>query len=214
MTALKMGWVIFVITAAVAAYYIGTAPAGIEIPVHWGIDGTPDRYGSVTEGMATPPGVMLLVLTIMSVLKWLEPRQENLKRSNKARGWIALAVVMLMAVLEVGNVFIVEGHDVPMTRVVFVGVGLMFVIMGNFFGKIRSNFFIGVRTPWTLSSDEVWRQTHRLSGKIFMLAGALLMPVAWIAPEGWLFYTMLFVMIPTILTPLVYSWWLWKKEQN
>jgi len=214
MTALKMGWVIFGITAAVSAYYIGTAPAGLEIPVHWGIDGTADRYGTVMEGLATPPGVMLLVLAIMSVLKWIEPRQENLKRSNKARGWIALAVVLLMVVLEVGNIFIIEGHAVPMVRVVFFGIGVMLMVIGNFFGKIRSNFFLGVRTPWTLSSDEVWRQTHRLAGKLFMLVGALLMPIAWLVSENGIVYAMAFLVVPATLIPVFYSWWLWKKEQN
>ena len=214
MTALKTGWVIFAITAAISAYYIGTAPAGIEIPIHWGIDGSPDRMGSVTEGMLMPPAVMLLILAVMSALKWFEPRKENLLRSNTARGWIALSVILLMMVIEVGNIAILNGYEAPMVRLVFFGVGLMLMVMGNFFSKVRSNFFIGIRTPWTLSSDQVWQKTHRLGGKLFMLAGALLVPAAWGLAESALIYAMAALIVPAVLIPAFYSWWLWKKEQS
>lgn len=214
MSALKVGWIIFVITAAVSFYVIGTAPAGIEVPVHWGADGNVDRYGSVMEAMLVPPGAMALVLGIISALKWFEPRQENLKRSNTARGWIALSVVLLMMVLHAGTVALVYGYEAPMLRLVFFGIGLTLTVMGNFLSKIRSNFFLGIRTPWTLSSDEVWRKTHRLAGKLFMLAGLLLLASAWIVSENSLTYAVVGLVLPAALIPAIYSWWLWKKGQN
>lgn len=214
MKAMKLGWIIFALTSIFSAYVIGASPSGIEIPVHWNIDGEPDRYGSVYEAMLVGPAVMLLILTVMSVLKYIEPRQENLKKSDTARGWIALATVLLMLIITAANYFIIQGYEVPMVRVVFSGIGFMFMILGNFFQKIRSNFFLGLRTPWTLSSDEVWRQTHRLAGRLFMVVGAVLVPIAWVFSEDGLTYTMAFLVIPATLIPVIYSWWLWKKEQN
>ena len=65
------------------------------------------------------------------------------------------------------------GKPVDMNRGVEAGVGLLLIVLGNFMGKITRNFFVGIRTPWTLASDEVWLRTHRLGGKLFVLAGAV-----------------------------------------
>lgn len=213
MTALKFGWILCVLSAIVSAIVLSQSPEGIEIPLHWGIDGTPDRYGPAWEGLFMPPGVMALVLTIFSVLKWIEPRQENLEKSSTARGGIALAVVLMMLILQAGTIAFVFGNEVPMVRLALFAVGLTLMVVGNFLGKTRSNFFIGIRTPWTLSSDEVWRKTHRLGGKVFMLAGALVGVGAWVLSESNLTHLIIVVIVPAIFIPATYSWWLWRQEQ-
>ena len=214
MTALKFGWVICVLSAVVSAVVLQQVPEGMEVPLHWGIDGTPDRYGPAWEGLFMPPGVMALVLGIFSILKWIEPRQENLQKSLPARGGIALAVVLMMLVLQAGTIAIALGNEVPMVRLVLFAVGLMLTVMGNFLGKTRSNFFIGIRTPWTLSSDDVWRKTHRLGGKLFMVAGLLLATGSWFLAEANLEYLVIAGVVPAALIPVLYSWWLWRQESK
>ena len=132
----------------------------------------------------------------------------------RARGGIALGVVLMMLVLEAGNIAIALGNEVPMVRLVLFAVGIMLMVMGNFLGKTRSNFFIGTRTPWTLSSDEVWRRTHRLGGKLFMVAGAVLMAGAWVLAEANLEYLIVVGVVPASVIPVIYSWWLWRQEQS
>ncbi len=212
MTALKFGWLLCLVSAIVSGAVLWQSPAGIEIPLHWGIDGTPDRYGPAWEGLFMPPAVMAMVLGIFSVLKWMEPRQENLEKSSKARGGIALAVVLMMLIIQAGTIGFVLGSDVPMVRLVFFAMGLMFMLMGNFLGKTRSNFFIGIRTPWTLSSDEVWRKTHRMGGKLFMAVGAVMAGIAWLVAQSNLAFVLIICVVPAVLIPAVYSWWLWRQE--
>ena len=212
MTALRLGWIICLLSAIVSFVVLQQVPEGVEVPLHWGIDGTPDRYGPAWEGLFMPPGVMALVLGIFSVLKWIEPRQENLQKSLVARGGIALAVVLMMLVLQAGTIAIALGNEVPMVRLVLFAVGLMLMVMGNFLGKTRSNFFIGIRTPWTLSSDDVWRKTHRLGGKLFMAAGAIMTAGSWVIAETSLEYLIVGGVVPAALIPVVYSWWLWRQE--
>lgn len=214
MITFRFAWIVCVFSAIVSAIVFVQIPEGVEVPLHWGIDGTPDRYGPAWQGLFMPPAVMAFVLGILSILKWIEPRQENLQKSMRARGGIALAVVLMMLVVQAGTISIALGNEVPMVRLVLFAVGLMLMVMGNFLGKTRSNFFIGIRTPWTLSSDEVWRRTHRLGGKLFMVAGAAMTAGAWVLAEANLKYLIVAGVVPASVIPVVYSWWLWRQEQS
>mgnify|MGYP002631166598 CR=1 FL=1 len=214
MTAFKFAWIVCALSAIAAAIVTLQIPDGVQVPLHWGLDATPDQYGPAWQGLFMPPAVMVFVLGIFSILKWIEPRQENLQKSMRARGGIALGVVLMMLVLEVGNIAIALGNEMPMVRLVLFAVGIMLMVMGNFLGKTRSNFFIGIRTPWTLSSDEVWRKTHRLGGKLFMASGAILMAGAWVLAEANLEYLIVAGVVPSTVIPVVYSWWLWRQEQS
>ncbi len=94
------------------------------------------------------------------------------------------------------------------------GIGIMFAIIGNYFGKLQSSFFIGIRTPWTLSSDTVWRKTHRLAGKLFVVAGLLVFVFSFLIAKENLQYLIIGMILPSALFPLGYSWFIWRKEQE
>ena len=101
-----------------------------------------------------------------------------------------------------------------MLMIVGLAVGTLFIIVGNYLGKTRSNFFIGIRTPWTLSSDSVWQKTHRLAGKLFMLSGLIIVVSSWFIANSNLGTLVIFTVLPAALIPCIYSWWLWRSEQN
>ncbi len=87
----------------------------------------------------------------------------------------------------------------------------VFIVLGNYLGKVRKNFFIGIRTPWTLASDEVWNRTHRLGGWIFVLIGFFMFLNAFIRfSEGWLIGSIVVV----ALIPIVYSYVLYRKVEG
>lgn len=213
MNAIKLGWIVCVITAAVAVVTLQQIPEGMELPLHWDIDGQADRIGPAWQGLFMPPMALAIILIIFSALKYLEPRTENLRNSSRAIGGIVLAVVVLMVTLEVVYVSLALGHDVPVIRFVFFSVGLMFTIIGNFLSKMRSTFFVGIRTPWTLSSDDVWRKTHRLGGRMFMILGAIIALGAWFIQDRALTQLTAAGTVITAIFVVAYSWWLWRKEQ-
>ena len=108
-----------------------------------------------------------------------------------------------VVVLLVGS-----GHELSVRRAVLGGLGIFFVVLGNYFGKIRRNHLIGIRTPWTLCDDENWLLTHRLGGPVFMLGGAVLTLGALSgAPSSFLWI----VLTVTVLVPTVYSYLLSMK---
>ena len=90
-------------------------------------------------------------------------------------------------------------------------VGLLFVVMGNFLGKVRKNFFLGIRTPWTLASDEVWAKTHRLGGWCFVTAGVFMAIMGVVAPTSTWFIA---AIIAIALIPVVYSFFAYRKIEG
>jgi uncharacterized membrane protein len=91
-------------------------------------------------------------------------------------------------------------------------VGLLFIGIGYMMGKARRNFFIGIRTPWTLSSETVWDETHKLGAKMFMLGGLVTIVSALLGENGiWL---MLIAMLAAAFVPIVYSYILWRRENQ
>ena len=88
---------------------------------------------------------------------------------------------------------------------------MLFMVIGNFLGKVRKNFFLGIRTPWTLASDEVWAKTHRLGGWCFVLAGAIMIVMAFVGPGmSWLIY----LIVAIALAPVVYSYFAYRNIEG
>ena len=105
------------------------------------------------------------------------------------------------------------GWPVNITTVVLVGLGLLFVVVGNVLPRARSNFVFGIRTPWTLSSDAVWARTNRVGGYTMVAAGLLTVAAAFVArPLG--VVIALASMFIAALTPIVYSYVLWSRERG
>ncbi len=206
-------WLICVLSAIVSFVVFQYIPEGIELPIHWGADGAPDRYSPAWKGIFIPPALMVVMTGLFSALKWVEPRAENLQKSLRARDGFALAVVLMMIVIQAGTIGAVMGYEISNLRLVLFAGGLGLLVMGNFMGKTRSNFFIGLQTPWTLASETVWRKTHRFGGKLQILAGALMMTGALMLSEIIFKYVAFGIVLPVILIPAAYSWWLWRQEQ-
>jgi len=89
-------------------------------------------------------------------------------------------------------------------------IGVLFIILGNYMGKIKPNWFMGIRTPWTLSNEEVWNKTHRLGGKMFILLGLVMICGTFLPSETfWKAFTVSIVII--LLIPMIYSYLLYRK---
>ncbi|MGA0704549.1 MAG: SdpI family protein [Steroidobacteraceae bacterium] len=146
-------------------------PADFQFSVHFDLSGRADRLGGKAEGLLLLPAIALLLLVLFPLLPRLDPRRENLERSSRLYGviWIGVLVILGFAHATVVLVSLQVGIDPLAWMPLLIGAFLM--ILGNNLGKSRSNFFAGIRTPWTLSSEYAWMRTHRLGGKLFMLAG-------------------------------------------
>jgi uncharacterized membrane protein len=105
------------------------------------------------------------------------------------------------------------GYNVSMNMLACSGTGAMFLVMGNYLGKVRSNYVFGVRTPWTLASELSWNKTHRLAGRMFVACGALLIVAALTGISGTLLLSILIGSISVaVIIPTVYSYFVWRND--
>jgi uncharacterized membrane protein len=100
-----------------------------------------------------------------------------------------------------------------MERVLPVGIGVLFIVIGNLLPRARPNWFVGIRTPWTLSSDRVWEKTHRFGGQVFV-GGGILMLLSGLVLAQWAHVAVFIIIALCAASVLVYSYVEWKREQN
>lgn len=186
-------------------------PDDVQIPTHFGPDGQPDDYGGKFEGLLLLPLVSGAILTLLLFVPRIEPRRSNILRSGKAYGAFRVAIMLFFLALHTSIVLTVLGYNVPLNSVLSVTVGILFMVIGNYMGKIRSTFTFGIRTPWTLSSDLSWNKTHRLGGKLFMLSGLAILVCGLFAPNL-LFPVLLIAPLGTVGVTLIYSYTVWKGD--
>jgi uncharacterized membrane protein len=182
-----------------------------RIPAHWNFEGQVDRYGGKFEGLLVLPLVALGLYVVLRVVPALDPGKENYQTFRRAYDAIRLTVTLFLAAIYTVGVLTAFGYHVNMTTVVGLAMGVLFLVLGNVMGKIRPNWFVGVRTPWTLSSKLSWTKTHRLAGWLFILMG--LFAIAWgITQNVWVFGTMLAADGVCVVTILVYSYLVYRKD--
>ena len=189
-------------------------PADLQLPIHWSLGGVPDRFASKWVALFLPPAVTAAVAAFFWFLPALEPRERNLERSQGlyVAGWAALLV--LMVAVEAMTLSAALHWGLRVFGIMTGGVGLTFILIGNQLGKSRSMYLVGIRTPWTLASEEVWIKTHRLGGKLMVAAGALLVLAAVLPlPSGLLATSFAGAIALVVGAPVIYSYLLWRRER-
>lgn len=149
-----------------------------RLPIHWNIHGEVDGWGNKFMGLLFVPLIVLGIYVLMVVLPWFDPGKANYQSFQRVYGIIRIAIVAYMSAVYGAMLYAAFGHKLNMTSVILPLVGILFIVLGNFLSKIRPNWFVGVRTPWTLSSQLSWDKTHRLAGRLFIVMGFLFVPVA------------------------------------
>jgi len=206
--------VLLVATTGAAWWVWRQLPADARVPMHWNAAGEIDGYGS-RASLFLLPGTILLLTLLFAGLPYIEPRRGNLLRSSRAYGALWIAVVAFLALIHGASLAAALGRPAPMDKLATGGVGAVFLILGNYLGKVRSNYFFGVRTPWTLSSELSWNKTHRLAGRLFVVLGMATMIAALAGPSGLpLTIGWLISLGAATLIPVVYSYFVWRSDPH
>ena len=206
--------VVFLFTLALTVWAWGKIPATAQIPFHWNIQGKVDNYASKPVGLLMGP-VMIIFLTLLMILvPRMEPRKENLEQSQKAYRIVIGGLLVFFAGLHLITILATLGHESDVGMMMAFLLGALFVAIGNYLGKIRSNFMFGIRTPWTLSSEVSWNKTHRLGGMFFFIVG-LLVFLSGFFHNGELTFGILFGgLLFSVLALFGYSYWVWKSDED
>lgn len=187
-----------------------------QIPTHWNLEGKIDGYGSKQWAAFLLPGMTAGLLLVFSVLPWLSPKRFEVDSFRSTYWFIGLVITATMAYIH-GLMLWAALASTPLdiTRALLAGLLIMFGLMGNVLGKVRRNFYVGVRTPWTIASERVWNDTHRLAGRLFVVAALVgLVALVPLFPMPASSIAVFVLIMAAALFPVGYSLWLYKKLEQ
>ncbi|AGT32439.1 membrane protein [Geobacillus genomosp. 3] len=184
-----------------------------QVAIHWNAAGEADGFSNKWVGAFLPPLLMTGLLIFMKVLPNFDPKKANYGRFQKSYGIVNAALACFFLSLHIVTLAYNLGVPVDVGRLAPLGVGVLFIVLGNYMPKIKHNYFIGIRTPWTLESETVWNKTHRLGGKVFIGMGVLLMLTAFWRGDIQ-FVLLMFVIVFGNLYLIVQSFLYFRKEQR
>lgn len=204
-----------VIAAAMAGFgwwvAAGLEPAA-ELPVHWNAAGEADRFAPAAAALLWPAGGSLLLGGLFAAIPRLEPLQDRLEASATLLRSVWIGTMLLMVYLQVLIAAPGLGWNLG-PDLLLVGLGALLVMIGDSLPKSRPSFFVGIRTPWTLSDTDNWIATHRLGGKFMMGVGCLMVISAFVPLSPPLrIATLVGLISVAVAVPISYSWWLWRKK--
>jgi uncharacterized membrane protein len=170
-----------------------------------------DGWGNKFTALLLVPLVIVGMYLLMLVLPLIDPGRANYQNFPKAYNVIRVAILTYMSAIYVAMLAAAFGYKINMTSVILPLVGVLFIVLGNFLGKIRPNWFMGIRTPWTLSSQLSWDKTHRVGGWLFILMGLLFFPVA-LMQTTWSLVAMLVIDACLLGGLIVYSYLVYRSD--
>jgi uncharacterized membrane protein len=211
-------WLAVSIAATVAAaglslylWQFQSARLPERLPIHWDIHGQVDGTAPRDTVLLLVPAIMAGWVVLTLLLPWLSPRQFQVEPFRGTYDYCMALLNLFFAYIHFATVlgFLLAPQKV--TTLVLSGIFLLFALLGNVLGKVRRNFWIGIRTPWTLADDRVWNQTHRLGAWLFVLAGV----VGFVGVLVGVPFPLLFVgFMLAVLWPVVYSLILYKRLER
>jgi uncharacterized membrane protein len=179
---------------------------------HWGVD---DRVNGTTSrfwGAYLMPLLALGMLGLFLLLPGIDPMRANIaKFRGSFNTFIALLMAFLLYIHVLSILWNLGVQGFRMSMALLPALGLIFIFAGVLIRNAKRNFFIGIRTPWTLSSDRVWDQTHRVGGPLFMLSGALALLGAFL-PGATAYLLVIGPVLASSVFLVVYSYVLWRRE--
>jgi len=169
---------------------------GDEVPLHWNLKGEVDRYGSPKElwivGM-----IPFFIYFIFWLIPKIDPKNKILEMGKKY-DQLKFLLVGMTSLLCLYLLYAIHKGRMVNTEMIFFFVGLVFIILGNYLPSIRPNYFVGIRTPWTLENNDVWKDTHRLGGKLFVMLGLLTILLSLtinIQQFFWIFFALILISV-------------------
>ena len=194
---IQKGMIILILISIIATFFIYSSLPE-KIPIHWNIKGEIDSYGGKSFVWFTallPLAIYLLMIYVPEI----DPKRESYKKHKKAYEILMNILVPFFIVVHWITIFSAFGHQISIGRIIPIGVGILFIVIGNYMGQIRPNYTFGIKIPWTLANETVWKKTHRvgsfafiLSGLIFIIAGIINKPFSFILAISSIFVALIY----------------------
>lgn len=183
-----------------------------QIPIHFNHKGVADRYGPKAFGLLLLPSINAGMYLLLKYIPRLDPKKENFALFEN-RYHIIILVIHLFLDFTFFLIAISAqkgAASLLFPKLVLIAVALLLMIIGNYLSAVRPNYFVGIRTPWTLESEEVWKRTHRLTGFLWVISSLIFIAITLLLKEPNPIVMMLFIALIAV-TPIVYSYLLYQK---
>lgn len=154
-----------------------------QMPMQWGLNGEVNRYAPKIQAVLMLPAIVILLWGSLVLAPKIDPRREQYEKFSKSYVLIRSVVILFLTGL---HIITLTQYDNPqaLIRVILFGVALLIAIIGNEMTRFRQTWFVGFRTPWTLSDERVWNRTHREGARFYFLVGAINMLLALLLPTA------------------------------
>lgn len=209
----KECWSLLIIVAAVVLSIVAYPALPETVVSHWNFQGRPDGFMSRDFHSWFFPILLAAIYLLFRYLPMLDPKKE---RYQEFAGVYEIFKNLILAVLFVtyaAATLYNLGWNINIGAVVGTTVGLLMIVLGNYLGKIKRNWFVGIKTPWTLSSENVWNKTHRLGGRLFVGWGFLII-IAPYLPETLGLVLFIGGAVAVTLGTMAYSYILYIQEKK
>lgn len=203
---------IIVIALFIAGFYFYTILPDTII-THWGAAGEPNGYMSKLLGVFLFPLIILAMLLLFIFLPKLDPLKKNYKKFMTYYDSFILVFVLFMSYIYTISIIWNLGIQIPIFLALIPAIGFLFIYIGIILRHVKQNWFIGIRTPWTLSNEKVWLKTHELGSNLFIISGIITIAGILFPPS----YMILFILVPVIASSIllyVYSYLIYRKTKK
>lgn len=199
--------VLLVVIAFASVYFYPTLPD--QVPSHFDLNGNPNEYRSREFIVLFLPLFFGSILALVGLLVKFSPEKFSMPNSRMALNRILFGTGLLFTALHLG-LMLEPSSKGSLEKFLCFGMALFMIVAGNVMGKTERNFFIGIRLPWTINSEQNWRATHRFAGKLMVIFGVALFAVSFVKASTIIMMIGLFV---PIVAPAIYSFIYYRKHE-
>tara|TARA_R110000823_G_scaffold315693_1_gene450215 strand:- start:8056 stop:9777 length:1722 start_codon:yes stop_codon:yes gene_type:complete len=182
----------------------------MEVPLHWNIQGEVDRFGSKNELIWLTTLLPIFMYLLFLFVPLIDPKKKIAMMGGKFYT-IRLFLTLFLSVLFTFIIYSVKEQTLTNPNYLFMIIGIFYVVLGNYFKTIKPNYFIGIRTPWALENETIWKNTHRLAGKLWVLGGLLIIISCFVFNQETALTIFLIITAIITLIPVSHSYFQFKK---
>ncbi|MBZ9688960.1 SdpI family protein [Clostridium estertheticum] len=211
---LKKDWVILILIVlgfALGVYFYPSLPN--RVPIHWNSKGQVDGYGSKFLGAFGVVLINLGIYLMFIVLPYIDPKRKNYEKFQSTYQYLKYLLIIFLLGVEVTALLIAKGVVVNTSIFIQILGSLLLILLGNVMGRFKHNYFVGIKTPWTLANEEVWRKTHRMAAPLWVIGGIIniLLTIVGIDFNG---ISNIIILTVIVIVPIVYSYIIYQQIVN
>ncbi len=184
-----------------------------KVPIHWNWKGEVDRYGDKAELILIPILLPMLVYIIFLIVPHIDPKDKIKNMGNKYQS-IKVVLTAFMSFLALFILYSAKNESIANPNYIVLFIGILYTLLGNYFKTIKANYFIGIRTPWTLENELIWKKTHQLGGKLWFLGGIIIVVFSLMLNSQSNFILFFTTTGIIVIFPIVYSYLLFRNMKR